>query len=331
MSEPLVSIVIPVYNGSDYLREAIESALGQTYANREVIVVNDGSNDDGRTREVALSFGDRIRYLEKENGGVATALNKGIEEARGKYISWLSHDDTYRKDKLERQVAALEKMEQEGKRAVVYTAFAMMDERSKVFSNFDLPDVPPSQFYSALLCNKVFVSAFKMVPFGLHGCTLLVPKKAFEEMGPFDSKLPTTQDYELWFKMLGSYDFVKLDGYSVNSRIHKGQGTYVLRKERVEEVEDLYRRAFNRYDPKSDRYDLDLPRVMLALKVMRRMKAYTAVKQTLREQGFSLRSWAYSVRAALNTKTLMKAKVAFRYFVRKVKIKLNRGTPPAVD
>ena len=68
--KPLVSIIIPVYNGANYLREAIESALGQTYGNCEVLVINDGSNDHGETEREALKFGDRIRYFKKENGGV---------------------------------------------------------------------------------------------------------------------------------------------------------------------------------------------------------------------------------------------------------------------
>ena len=78
---PLVSIVIPVYNGANYMREAIDSALAQTYKNIEVIVVNDGSTDN--TDEIAKSYGDKIRYFKKENGGVATALNLGIREMRG--------------------------------------------------------------------------------------------------------------------------------------------------------------------------------------------------------------------------------------------------------
>ena len=80
---PLVSIVIPVYNGSNYLAQAIDSALGQTYPNCEVLVVNDGSDDGGATAELALGYGEKIRYFEKENGGVATALNLGIRQMAG--------------------------------------------------------------------------------------------------------------------------------------------------------------------------------------------------------------------------------------------------------
>ena len=105
--DPLVSIVIPVYNGANYMREAIDSALAQTYSNIEIIVVNDGSNDDGKTREIALSYGDKIRYFEKDNGGVSTALNLGIQNMRGKYFSWLSHDDVYLPDKVQAEIDAL--------------------------------------------------------------------------------------------------------------------------------------------------------------------------------------------------------------------------------
>ncbi|MDR1982842.1 MAG: glycosyltransferase family 2 protein [Holosporaceae bacterium] len=90
---PLVSMVTPVYNGSNYMREAIDSALAQTYKNIEIIVVNDGSTDN--TEDIALSYGDKIRYFKKENGGVASALNLAIENMKGKYFSWLSHDDAY--------------------------------------------------------------------------------------------------------------------------------------------------------------------------------------------------------------------------------------------
>ncbi|QQS18926.1 glycosyltransferase family 2 protein [Candidatus Saccharibacteria bacterium] len=97
---PKVSIVIPVYNGSNYLREAIDSALAQTYKNVETIVVNDGSTDGGATEKIAKSYGSKIRYYNKENGGVASTLNFGTQKMTGEYFSWLSHDDLYEKERL---------------------------------------------------------------------------------------------------------------------------------------------------------------------------------------------------------------------------------------
>ena len=102
--KPLVSIIIPVYNGGNYLSEAIDSALNQTYENIEIIVVNDGSQDDLKTEQIALSYGERITYVSKENGGSSSALNVGIRTMKGEYFSWLSHDDLYLPEKIEKQV-----------------------------------------------------------------------------------------------------------------------------------------------------------------------------------------------------------------------------------
>ena len=117
--KPRVSIIIPVYNGTNYMRDAIDSALNQTYENCEVIVVNDGSNDEGATDAAARSYGDRIRYFKKENGGVATAVNYGIQQMTGEYAAWLSQDDIFTPDKIEKQIhAALAS----GLRILSYTA-----------------------------------------------------------------------------------------------------------------------------------------------------------------------------------------------------------------
>ena len=95
---PVVSIVIPVYNGSNYLREAVDSALQQTYGRTEVIVVDDGSDDGGRTDAIIRSYGDRVRRFRKPNGGVSTALNHGLREMTGEWFAWLSHDDRFAAD-----------------------------------------------------------------------------------------------------------------------------------------------------------------------------------------------------------------------------------------
>ena len=108
---PKVSIVIPAYNASNFLAEAIDSALAQTYPNVEIVVVNDGSKDNGATRDVASRYGDKIVYVEKDNGGSSSALNVGIENMTGEWFSWLSHDDLYYPQKLEKQMAYLNSLE----------------------------------------------------------------------------------------------------------------------------------------------------------------------------------------------------------------------------
>jgi len=129
---PLVSIIIPVYNGSRYLNEALSSALNQTYDNIEVIVVNDGSEDN--SGEIAQSYGSRIRYFEKENGGVSTALNMALQHMRGDYFSWLSHDDVYFHDKIEKQVQKLASFgPTERTRTILYSNLMVIDHRSKEF------------------------------------------------------------------------------------------------------------------------------------------------------------------------------------------------------
>ena len=101
----LATVLIGVYQGEKYLAEAIESALAQSYAPLEFIVVNDGSTDG--TAEVAARYSDKIRIFEQPNGGLASALNRGISEARGEYYSILDADDIWQQEKIEKQISAL--------------------------------------------------------------------------------------------------------------------------------------------------------------------------------------------------------------------------------
>jgi len=98
---PLVSVIIPVYNGARYLRAALESVFAQTYRPFEVIVIDDGSIDDSGA--IAQSFPDVI-YLHQENQGVATARNHGIETAQGEFIAFLDQDDLWAPEKLQLQI-----------------------------------------------------------------------------------------------------------------------------------------------------------------------------------------------------------------------------------
>lgn len=95
---PLISTIIPVYNCEKYLSSAIDSVLGQTYPNIEIIVVNDGSTD--RSSEVAHKYGNRIKYIYQENSGIGAARNKGINNARGEFLSFLDADDLWVNEKI---------------------------------------------------------------------------------------------------------------------------------------------------------------------------------------------------------------------------------------
>ncbi|HCA58980.1 MAG TPA: hypothetical protein DEP46_13490, partial [Blastocatellia bacterium] len=100
--KPLVSAIIPNYNYARYVGEAVESALGQTYPNIEVIVVDDGSTDN--SLEVLEQYRDRIKIIAQKNSGVCVARNRGVAESEGEYIAFLDADDVWLPEKIEKQV-----------------------------------------------------------------------------------------------------------------------------------------------------------------------------------------------------------------------------------
>lgn len=210
-STPLVSIVIPVYNGANFVAEAIESALKQTYRNIEILVINDGSCDEGATDEVVAKYAGCVRYIKKENGGVATALNLGIQEMRGKYFSWLSHDDLYLPNKIQAQIDFLS--DQGFPDVVVYTNHYNLIESSKMqYLAIHLP------------CTDLEFRAKKLVANNqIHGCALLIPRKAFDAAGLFNVKLKVAQDYDLWFRIANILPFRYLDDASTIGRVHEKQ------------------------------------------------------------------------------------------------------------
>ena len=104
MTDPLVSVIIPVYNGGRYLRAALESVFAQTYRPFEVIVVDDGSSDDSGV--IAQSFPD-VRYIHQTNQGVAAARNNGIDAAQGEFFAFLDQDDVWTPEKLKLQITQL--------------------------------------------------------------------------------------------------------------------------------------------------------------------------------------------------------------------------------
>ena len=210
---PLVSIVIPVYNGSNYMREAIDSALAQTYPNIEILVVNDGSTDN--TREIALSYGDRIRYFEKENGGVSTALNLGIREMKGDYFSWLSHDDVYYPFKIGKEIEKILEFKDNWKG--VYSAYDVLHMESRKHKKISGPH--PYEYQKKYMESGCFAVFHSLI----YGCTLLISKQYFDEYGLFDETLFSAQDNMKWYEMFKDKNLIYINESLMQMRQHEEQ------------------------------------------------------------------------------------------------------------
>lgn len=221
--QPPVSIIIPVYNGSDYLKDAIDSALSQTYPNLEVIVVNDGSCDGGATEKIAASYGDKIRYFKKENGGVSSALNLGIRHMEGEYFSWLSHDDLYKPEKIAHQVELIGTVREE--KIIAMCRCDLVDKDARLIKQASVKGIYHGQVF------KWEKALIKLIHDGSFiGCDLLIPKKAFEESGLFDESLRYVQDFMMWMQIfLHGYSLVVSTDADVQMRVHQNQLTQTAR------------------------------------------------------------------------------------------------------
>ena len=203
MYQPKISIVIPAYNASNYLAEAIDSALTQTYSNVEVIVVNDGSKDDGATERVALSYGNKIRYFSKENGGSSSALNMGIANMTGEWFSWLSHDDLYTPDKLKKQIEYINSLtvnEEDFENHIFFSASELINAEGKVIRAFNKKCANQlASTVNSFPHNGYLIASPTTYTF--HGCSCLVHKNAIAEVGGFDEELRLLNDVDFWFRL----------------------------------------------------------------------------------------------------------------------------------
>jgi glycosyltransferase involved in cell wall biosynthesis len=204
---PLVSVVMPVYNGGRFLKESIESVLAQTYSNFELIIINDGSSDESES--LILSFTDnRIKYLKNEtNKGLVFTLNRGLQEAKGEYIARMDGDDICLPQRFEKQVTFLnENLDV----AILATLVKTIDEQNSDlgFWNDDFNNTSPEQianFMSRLNCiahPSVMVRASVVKQFGY-------------------TYFKNSEDWGLWLKLLSKgYKIAKLNSPLLLYRIH---------------------------------------------------------------------------------------------------------------
>ena len=241
IKNPKVVVIMPVYNGSNYMREAIDSALNQTYKNVEVVVINDGSTDGGKTDTIAKSYGDKIKYFVKENGGVSSALNFGIkyiqDNYKDAYFCWLSHDDKYTPEKIEKEVKALKG---HNKTTVVFSNFSLFDDKGTIFATTHSEErIKEDQFKGIYPVLKGMV----------NGDTILVHQDVFNKCGYFDEVNTNAADYRMWLKVFAEFDHVFLKEPLSLYRIHDQQDT-VKSPTYNEESDNFWLTAIDEIDDK---------------------------------------------------------------------------------
>ena len=207
---PTVSVIIPTYNLADYICEAIDSVLNQTFKDFEIIVVDDGSKDN--TREVLKKYVNKISYFFKDNGGIASARNFGIKRSKGDYIALLDADDIWMPDKLEQQIniynidpeiaAVFTDAETFDNNGIIRNSLrplsAPTDTKSLKYKIFEagLNDgsVIKGDFYPDLINSNLFAAS-----------TALIKKSCLEKIGSFDENLVIDDDYDLWIRISKSF------------------------------------------------------------------------------------------------------------------------------
>jgi glycosyltransferase involved in cell wall biosynthesis len=211
---PLVSVIVAVHDGERYLQEALDSVLRQTYARRELIVVDDGSTDG--TAAILREMHRSVRAIHQPHAGVAAALNRGIEAAHGAMLAFLDADDLWVPEKLALQVEALRRHPK------VEMVLAHLDE-------FLSPELPVAG-------ERTMPEARRSMP-GLHKGTMLIRREALMRVGLFDTKWVIC-DFVDWYAraMQARVRSLMLPEVVTLRRLHERNMTRVRKPQHVEYV-----------------------------------------------------------------------------------------------
>jgi hypothetical protein len=210
---PLVSVILPTFNGAEFLRESLDSVLSQTYSRLEVLVMDDASTDG--TAEVVRAYSDdRIRYhVHERNLGQFGNINAGVALARGDMIAIHHADDVYGAEILERELAFLQS------HPAVGAAFALdlfIDRSGREFGRVALPD--EFRGGGVLTYRQVLNGILRHGNTFIRGGTSLVRRGVYEEVGPFDESFDLRGDLDMWLRIAHRYSIGILDEHLTSYR-----------------------------------------------------------------------------------------------------------------
>lgn len=205
--KPRISVIMPVYNAAPYLKEAVDSILGQTFEDFELIAINDGSKDN--SQEILNHYAridKRMKVVEQKNSGLVKTLNRGLEMAQGEYIARMDSDDVSFPRRFEQQVAVLAA---QPKVVLVAGGFEIIDEESEFLYREVIPARDRDIKRSMLLRNPI-----------AHG-SVMFRKDACEKVGGYSDAFGPTEDFELWSRLSVIGDFVGLEETIFRWRVNR--------------------------------------------------------------------------------------------------------------
>ena len=241
MGEHLVSVILPVFNSENYIRQSISSILKQTYRNFELIVVDDGSKD--KSGEVISSFQDsRIRKYSQTNAGPSAARNTGLSKTNGKYIAFIDADDLYFPEKLEKQVIFIESSGADA----VYCDVQLLDEESKTIGTLTSEGVYRNRedFLAMLLFRQILPAP----------AALLIKRRCFDMGLKYDTRYFQAEDYKLTLDLASNYSINYLPEILYSYRrhshnlsnqhdIHKSNEVEILKRLGVKTIKRIVSKA----------------------------------------------------------------------------------------
>ncbi|MEO1184545.1 MAG: glycosyltransferase [Cyanobacteria bacterium J06636_27] len=190
---PLISVIVPVYNGEKTIKETIESVLNQTFSNLELIIIDDGSQDS--TLKVISDIKDsRLKVFSYKNAGVAISRNRGIKKSVGEFIAFLDADDLWTSDKLEVQLEALQSKPQA---ALAYSWVDYINAEGEFLHNGNHITINGNAYKQMLVENVLE-----------NGSNPLVRREALIYVGGFNQSLTPAEDWDMWLRLAACYDFV---------------------------------------------------------------------------------------------------------------------------
>jgi glycosyltransferase involved in cell wall biosynthesis len=212
---PRVSVIVPAYNAARYLRNAIDSVVGQTYADWELIIVDDGSTDGTRAlvRSYIAAQGDKLRYVFQTNRGLPAARNAGIRESQGEFIAILDADDMWLPSRLKRGVEVMDRAPDVG---LVHSKVARINVDGDIVSYLDFP----KKYQAGKIAVDIFVRRANIL------CpTVLFRKRCLDVTGSFDETMRATEDRDLWFRIAEHYNVAYIDEVLAHWRLTPGSMT----------------------------------------------------------------------------------------------------------